>query len=309
MAMKPYINNFLILLIISLIQYSSSQIFITPLGGDMGTPTIISRQTITVQSNDGTPVTITKINIRPGRNINGGSNRLTPFDLMRLADSRMNEFFEAIISRQIQLFRAMEREEENREKENKEKEIENNKENINKDNNQSENENKNNTIDDKEFELDENDENQKDNKDNINEKNNNDKNNDSIEENKESKENVNNTISNKNKNKRKIGKLYVNEEVFKKGNKTNIEKKNRKKLTRKEIIFSRVCKYIFYSIILFTFYILIKKLLEILDIIDPEGSEKNVDINIKNNDNKIEETKEKIENEVIVNKERENKQN
>ena len=297
MAMKPYINNFLILLIISLIQYSSSQIFITPLGGDMGTPTIISRQTITVQSNDGTPVTITKINIRPGRNINGGSNRLTPFDLMRLADSRMNEFFEAIISRQIQLFRAMEREEENREKENKEKEIENNKEDINKDNNQNENENKNNTIDDKEFELDENDENQKDNKDNIN------------EENKESKENVNNTISNKNKNKRKIGKLYVNEEVFKKGNKTNIEKKNRKKLTRKEIIFSRVCKYIFYSIILFTFYILIKKLLEILDIIDPEGSEKNVDINIKNNDNKIEETKEKIENEVIVNKERENKQN
>ena len=299
MAMKPYINNFLILLIISLIQYSSSQIFITPLGGDMGTPTIISRQTITVQSNDGTPVTITKINIRPGRNINGGSNRLTPFDLMRLADSRMNEFFEAIISRQIQLFRAMEREEENREKENKEKEkeIENNKEDINKDNNQSENENKNNTIDDKEFELDENDENKKDNKDNIN------------EENKESKENVNNTISIKNKNKRKIGKLYVNEEVFKKGNKTNIEKKNRKKLTRKEIIFSRVCKYIFYSIILFTFYILIKKLLEILDIIDPEGSEKNVDINIKNNDNKIEETKEKIENEVIVNKERENKQN
>ena len=299
MAMKPYTNYFLFLLIISLIQYSSSQIFITPLGGDMGTPTIISRQTITVQSNDGTPVTITKINIRPGRNINGGSNRLTPFDLMRLADSRMNEFFEAIISRQIQLFRAMEREEENREKENKEKEkeIENNKEDINKDNNQNENENKNNTIDDKEFELDENDENKKDNKDNIN------------EENKESKENVNNTISNKNKNKRKIGKLYVNEEVFKKGNKTNIEKKNRKKLTRKEIIFSRVCKYIFYSIILFTFYILIKKLLEILDIIDPEGSEKNVDINIKNNDNKIEETKEKIENEVIVNKERENKQN
>ena len=299
MAMKPYTNYFLFLLIISLIQYSSSQIFITPLGGDMGTPTIISRQTITVQSNDGTPVTITKINIRPGRNINGGSNRLTPFDLMRLADSRMNEFFEAIISRQIQLFRAMEREEENREKENKEKEkeIENNKEDINKDNNQNENENKNNTIDDKEFELDENDENQKDNKDNINEKN------------KESKENVNNTISNKNKNKRKIGKLYVNEEVFKKGNKTNIEKKNRKNLTRKEIIFSRVCKYIFYSIILFTFYILIKKLLEILDIIDPEGSEKNVDINIKNNDNKIEETKEKIENEVIVNKERENKQN
>ena len=306
MEKNHYINNFLFLLIISLIQYSSSQIFITPIGGDMGTPTIISRQTITVQSNDGTPVTITKINIRPGRNINGGSNRLTPFDLMRLADSRMNEFFEAIISRQIQLFRAIEREEENKEKEiEKEKEKEN-KEEINKDNNQ--NENKNNTIDNKEFELDENDENKNSNKDNnINDDNN--KNNDSNEEIKESKDNTNNTISNKNKNKRKIGKLYVDENVFKKGNKTNIAKKSRKKLTRKEIIFSRVCKYIFYSIILFTFYILIKKLLEILDIIDPESSEKNVDINIKNNDNKIEETKEKIENEVIVNKERENKQN
>ena len=306
MEKNHYINNFLFLLIISLIQYSSSQIFITPIGGDMGTPTIISRQTITVQSNDGTPVTITKINIRPGRNINGGSNRLTPFDLMRLADSRMNEFFEAIISRQIQLFRAIEREEENKEKEiEKEKEKEN-KEEINKDNNQ--NENKNNTIDNKEFELDENDENKNSNKDNnINDDNN--KNNDSNEEIKESKDNTNNTISNKNKNKRKIGKLYVDENVFKKGNKTNIAKKNRKKLTRKEIIFSRVCKYIFYSIILFTFYILIKKLLEILDIIDPESSEKNVDINIKNNNNKIEETKEKIENEVIVNKERENKQN
>ena len=305
MAKNHYINNYLFLLIISLIQYSSSQIFITPIGGDMGTPTIISRQTITVQSNDGTPVTITKINIRPGRNINGGSNRLTPFDLMRLADSRMNEFFEAIISRQIQLFRAIEREEENKEKEiEKEKEKEN-KEEINKDNNQ--NENKNNTIDNKEFELDENDENKNSNKDNIiNDDNNN---NDSNEEIKESKGNTNNTISNKNKNKRKIGKLFVDENVFKKGNKTNIAKKSRKKLTRKEIIFSRVCKYIFYSIILFTFYILIKKLLEILDIIDPESSEKNVDINIKNNDNKIEETKEKIENEVIVNKERENKQN
>ena len=304
MEKNHYINIFVFLLIISLIQYSSSQIFITPIGGDMGTPTIISRQTITVQSNDGTPVTITKINIRPGRNINGGSNRLTPFDLMRLADSRMNEFFEAIISRQIQLFRAIEREEENKEKENeKEKE---NKEEINKDNNQ--NENKNNTIDNKEFELDENDENKNSNKDNnINDDNN--KNNDSNEEIKESKDNTNNTISNKNKNKRKIGKLYVDENVFKKGNKTNTAKKSRKKLTRKEIIFSRVCKYIFYSIILFTFYILIKKLLEILDIIDPESSEKNVDINIKNNDNKIEETKEKIENEVIVNKERENKQN
>ena len=174
MATHHYFNYFIFLLILSLFQYSSQQIFITPIGADVGGPTIISRQTFSVQSNDGTPVTITKINIRPGRNINGGSNRLTPFDLMRLADSRMNDFFEAIISRQLQLFQALEQEEERREKENKEKEIEkeneNNKEGNNNDNNQ--NENKNNTIDDKEFELDEENNDNKDKNDNINNNNN-----------------------------------------------------------------------------------------------------------------------------------------
>jgi hypothetical protein len=305
MATHHYFNYFIFLLILSLFQYSSQQIFITPIGADVGGPTIISRQTFTVQSNDGTPVTITKINIRPGRNINGGSNRLTPFDLMRLADSRMNDFFEAIISRQLQLFQALEQEEERREKENKEKEIEkeneNNKEGNNNDNNQ--NENKNNTIDDKEFELDEENNDNKDKNNNINNDNNN------KDDNKEERKKENIKINDKYKNKKKIGKIYVDEEVIKKGNKANNVRLNRKRLTRKEIIFSRVCKYIFYSIILFTFYILIKKLLEILEIIDPEKSEKNVDINIKNNENKVEETKEKVESEVIVNKERENKQN
>ena len=311
MATHHYFNYFIFLLILSLFQYSSQQIFITPIGADVGGPTIISRQTFTVQSNDGTPVTITKINIRPGRNINGGSNRLTPFDLMRLADSRMNDFFEAIISRQLQLFQALEQEEERREKENKEKEIEkeneNNKEGNNNDNNQ--NENKNNTIDDKEFELDEENNDNKDKNDNINNDNNKDDNKEEKKENKEERKKENIKINDKYKNKKKIGKLYVDEEVIKKGNKANNVRLNRKRLTRKEIIFSRVCKYIFYSIILFTFYILIKKLFEILEIIDPEKSEKNVDINIKNNENKVEETKEKVESEVIVNKERENKQN
>ena len=311
MATHHYFNYFIFLLILSLFQYSSQQIFITPIGADVGGPTIISRQTFTVQSNDGTPVTITKINIRPGRNINGGSNRLTPFDLMRLADSRMNDFFEAIISRQLQLFQALEQEEERREKENKEKEIEkeneNNKEGNNNDNNQ--NENKNNTIDDKEFELDEENNDNKDKNDNINNDNNKDDNKEEKKENNEERKKENIKINDKYKNKKKIGKLYVDEEVIKKGNKANNVRLNRKRLTRKEIIFSRVCKYIFYSIILFTFYILIKKLLEILEIIDPEKSEKNVDINIKNNENKVEETKEKVESEVIVNKERENKQN
>ena len=56
-------------------------------------------------------------------------------------------------------------------------------------------------------------------------------------------------------------------------------KKNKKKLSRKELIFSRVCKYIFYSIILFTIYILIKKVLEVLEIIDPDNT---VEVKIEN---------------------------
>ena len=297
MEFKQIFINFIFFKILILINFSSSQIIINPLEfGDSG-PTIITRQTFTVRANDGTPVTITKINVHSGRNINGGNGRLTPFDLMRLADSRMNEFFEAIISRQIQLFNALEQEEENNEKEN-------NKDNKEKENNQENNskiENTNNTIDDKEFELDEN--NDKNKNDNNNEIKNELKN-----EKKEEVEKDNNNKSNKNKNTKKIGKLTINEDNIKKTNRNN-NKKKVKKLTKKEIIFSRVCKYIFYSIILFTFYILIKKLLEILEIIDPENPGKNVDVNISNAKGTNEEKVEKVENEVIVNKERENKQN
>ena len=150
MVFNQIFINFIFFLILILINYSSSQIIINPLNFDNSGPTIITRQTFTVRANDGTPVTITKINVHSGRNINGGNGRLTPFDLMRLADSRMNEFFEAIISRQIQIFNEMEQEEENSEKENN-KETENNNENNNK------NDQTNNTVDDKEFELDEND--------------------------------------------------------------------------------------------------------------------------------------------------------
>ena len=44
-----------------------------------------------------------------------------------------------------------------------------------------------------------------------------------------------------------------------------------KKITRKELLFSRVCKYIFYSIVLFAIYIIVRKFLVFLDIIDPES--------------------------------------
>ena len=270
MEIKPSFNILFLFFLITLIKYSSSQILIH--SNDMESPTIITRQTFTVRSNDGTPVTITKINIHSGRNINSGNDKLTPFDLMRIMDSRVNDFFEEIIRSRINFFNALEQEEE-KEKE-KEHNIENNKQqNVN-----------NNTIDDKEFELDE--EKEENNNKDVNKENNNQK-------------------GNKNKKKKKIGKLTVNEDSIKNSGNNNNKKKG-KKLSKKEIIFSRVCKYIFYSIIIFTFYILIKKLLEILEIIDPESSEKNVDVNINNNK---EEKKETIENEIIVNKEREHKQN
>ena len=293
MKEKYTFNIFIFLLLLTLINHSKSQILIQ--SGDMDGPTIISRQTFTVRSNDGTPVTITKINIHSGRNINSQEDKLTPFDLMRIMDSRMNDFFEAIIARQIGIFNAIEQAEA-KEKE-KEKEIENK-------NNEQKNSENNNNIDDKEFELDEEKEGDKNNSssNNISSSNNNNE----VKEGNDKKE------SNKNKKMKKIGKITVNEENYKKFNQNQNQgnKKKGKRLTKKEIIFSRVCKYIFYSIIIFIFYILIKKLLEILEIIDPENSQKNVDVNINiNNNNNNEEKKEKIENEIIDNKERENKQN
>ena len=295
MKEKHAINIFIFLLLLTLINQSFSQILIQ--SGGMEGPTIISRQTFTVRSNDGTPVTITKINIHSGRNINSREDKLTPFDLMRIMDSRMNDFFEAIIARQIGIFNAIEQAEaEAKEKEKeKEKEIENNNNNNQKNSNEN-----NNNIDDKEFELDEEKEG---NQNVINTSSSNNTNDNEIKE-----EENNKREGNKNKKMKKIGKITVNEDNIKKFNQNQNNKKKGKKLTKKEIIFSRVCKYIFYSIILFTFYILIKKLLEILEIIDPENSQKNVDVNINNNNNN-EEKKEKIENEIIVNKERENKQN
>ncbi len=272
MEIRHSLIIFKLLCYLSLINYSSAQILIH--SNNMEGPSIITRQTFTVRSNDGTPITITKINIHSGRNINSGNDKLTPFDLMRIMDSRVNDFFEEIIRRQISFFNAIEQEEE-------------------KENNGNQKDNKN-TLDDKEFELDEGKEDNKNISDN--DKNNNIKNDDHKKE----KE------KNKNKHIKKIGKLTINEDNIKNNNNNNKTiKKKGKKLTKKEIIFSRVCKYIFYSIILFTIYILIKKLLEILEIIDPENSEKNVDVNINNK----EEKKEKIENEIVVNKEREHKQN
>ena len=178
MKEKHTFNIFIFLLLLTLINHSSPQILIQ--SGDMDGPTIISRQTFTVRSNDGTPVTITKINIHSGRNINSREDKLTPFDLMRIMDSRMNDFFEAIIARQIGIFNAIEQ----AEAKEKEKEIEN------KNNNEQKNSENNNNIDDKEFELDEEKE---------GDKNNSSSNNISSSNNNEVKEGNDKKESNKNK--------------------------------------------------------------------------------------------------------------
>ena len=92
----------------------------------------------------------------------------------------------------------------------------------------------------------------------------------------------------KNKNVKKFGKFTTNIENIKNKN------KKKKKLSRRELIFSRVCKYIFYSIIIFTIYILVKKLLEVLEIIDPDNA---VEFKIENDEtSKLKKTTENKQN-------------
>ena len=69
----------------------------------------------------------------------------------------------------------------------------------------------------------------------------------------------------KKNNVKRIGKLTIDEDKMK-----NAMNKKKKRLSRRQLIFSRVCKYVFYSIILFTVYIIVKKLLQFLEVIDPD---------------------------------------
>ena len=64
---------------------------------------------------------------------------------------------------------------------------------------------------------------------------------------------------------KRIGKLTIDEDKMK-----NAMNKKKKRLSRRQLIFSRVCKYVFYSIILLTVYIIVKKLLQFLEVIDPD---------------------------------------
>ena len=184
---------------------------------------------------NGTPVTVTEISYKSGNlvgnnNNNKGRGLLTPFDIMRNFDRRLNSIFDDFFRESIgirHILSEMDKDEEEFEKR------------IAKD-----------------FFGD-------DNNDNNNNKLANNK--EDIDNNEKKEEGDDNKLKPKEKNVKRFGKLNIDEEKMK-----NAMNKKRKKLSKKQLIFSRVCKYIFYSIVLFTIYFLVKKLLQFLDIIDPD---------------------------------------
>ena len=328
------LNKFLFFYIyFFLFTLSFGQIIIplTPIN-DPDEPTVMTKETFTVHSNDGSPIRVTRIGIRrSNKNLNPGGDMRTPLELMRLMDDRINSIFEEIISQTMGLriiFNDMNNADSVREEKKEENKGENKEENSEDKTKREDKEEKEvkeekeekEIIDDKEFELDEDtkDENkteERKNNENKNDENKNDvknQENKNDESNKDSKNNKTEKKGNgkkekKSDNKRTIGKLKVNPEALK-------PKKKKKKLSYKEVIFSRVCKYIFYSIILFTIYILVRKLLELLEIIDPESNKKNNDVRIdnnkeKNNEDEIKKKEKERENNIIINKKKENKLN
>ena len=311
------LNKFFVFAIFLVIIESSLEQIIIPINSMNEEPTIVTKESFTIRGIDGSPVRVTRINVqRNSRNLNGGGgDKHTPLELMRLMDDRINSIFEELISQRIGLriifndFNGG-----NKESEENKKEENNDKKNDNEEKNKNETKDNIENIDDKEFELDE--DKKEDNNDKIIEQ---DKEQNitgevnKTGEMKDNKKNRNNKID-KNKRERKekkidektkmIGKLKVNADARK-------PKKKKKILSQKEIIFSRVCKYIFYSIILFTIYILVRKLLELLEIIDPESNLGLKDVKINNNqeENKKDDENKKKEDEIILNKKKENKLN
>ena len=269
-------KNLLLLffLFYNLFSYVSLQQIIIPLDPDIddngkenekdedGDKPIVETKEIT--DNKGNNIKITRIRYNKTKNLNGDSEAITPFQMMRIFDNRINSIFEDFIRESIGIKLLL----------NGLNKIEEEDENDN-DNEIEENVGRNQTGDDefdieKEFEFDDDEGNETIKGDNMN---NTVKDGVNITEKKERRILRRERFG---KNYTRIGKLKVNLDNIK----GNIKKK-KKKLSRRELIFSRVCKYIFYSIILFTIYILVKKLLEILEIIDPDNA---TDVKIENDE-------------------------
>ena len=218
-------------------------------------PAILTRETYTVKSKDGTRTKVTKLGFHT-KNLNGKKKRQTPVSLIKIMDNKVNSVFEEIIGQRLG-FRFIGDKIVNEKKE--EEKNENNNKNITNDNHHD-----NNTS-------------------YLNEKK------DDIKE----KEKVRNIFQGNNTNeiippkiiKDKKGGIKKKKGGFLKFKYDSIrlqKRRSKKKLSRKEIIFSRVCKYIFYLIILFTIYVLVRKLLELLEIIEPETNVALKDVKVDN---------------------------
>ena len=291
-------NYFFYILLLLSINDSYSQLFINfNRQGNEGD--IVTREVYTMRDRDGTPITITRIGIH--RNLKSrdfNSQKQTPMDLVRFMDSRMDEIFEAMIRQQFGL-NMLFGEQKN-----------NNNENENKESTKDETD----KIEDKDLELDNEEEKKKSNTTNESKIADNQTNENNIDDKKKEEKTFNENkkdAPNKKEDKtnKKMGIMSkMKKDIEKKKNNNNNPHNSLKKksLTRKEIIFSRICKYIFYSIILFTIYILLRKLLEVLEIISPE--ENNDSNEVKINNNKEEKEIKKVDEEKL-NKMKENKAN
>jgi hypothetical protein len=223
-------------------------------------------ETKELRDSNGNNIRITRIHYHRtknlhGNNMNSESEAITPIQMMRIFDSRVNSIFEDFIRQSIgikMLLNGLSMIDDDEEENESDKKKTKTNEKISED-----------------FGLEE-DENTK----NKLEKN------DKVKKEKKEKEEKN---KKKNKNENKgVSKFEVSKDKIKNNN------KGKKKLSRRELIFSRICKYIFYSIIIFTIYILIKKLLEILEIIDPDNA---VEIKIENDEeSKLKKTSENKQN-------------
>ena len=210
-------------------------------------------ETKELKDDEGNNITITRIIYNRTSNLNSYSGGITPFHIIRVFDDRINSIFDDFIRQSIgikMLLNGFSKIVDDDDNDEDEYEYENvtigNLTSLQK-------------IDlEKEFFEDDDDE----------------------ETGKNKSDSMNNTMRSGNYNSTKRIRKYLkrvknyNRTATLKANLENFKGKlkKKKKLNRRELIFSRVCKYIFYLIILFVLYILIKKLLEIFEIIDPDNA-------------------------------------
>ena len=262
-------------------------------------------ETKEIQSSDGNPIKITRIQYHKRKNLKGDSEAITPFQMLKIFDDRINSIFEEFAKESMgfsnffhrinmdydydddfsntgrkkrikkvddidDLFNEIDKIEKNfalndEDEDNDDDEDDDNFEfKIIKNKNENIHEKK---DDENEYDPKINDVNQDQRQKKIKERKNKKKNGKNGGNKKNEKTNENNEVKKSNE---------PNNSNIKKDEKSNENIKNKKvkgnKLTRKQLIFSRICKYIFYTMILFAFYFIIKKILEFLEIIDPEGA-------------------------------------